>query len=477
MSFHAADLWHTLPELWLLGMAAAILLLDLFVLRHRGEIAYGLAQATLIGALALIGVSAAEGPARVLSDSYVNDALATLLKVAVCVLSLGVFIYARDYLRERGLLKAEFYVLGLFSVLGMMVMISAASLLTLYLGLELSSLSLYALVALDRDSGRASEAAMKYFVLGALASGMLLYGMSLLYGSTGSLSLDAIAAAIGTGLVDHPPLLLGLAFVVVGLAFKLSAAPFHMWAPDVYHGAPTAVTGFIATAPKVAAVAIMLRLLGEGLADLHGTWRDMLVLLTVLSLVIGNIVAIAQTNIKRMLAYSTISHAGFLLIGILAGNAQGYAAALFYVVTYAAMALGAFGVIILLSRNGFEAERLDDFKGLNERSPWFAFVMLLLMFSMTGVPPTVGFYAKLAVLKAAVETDAVWLAVVAVMFSLVGAFYYLRMIKLMYFDKPEDSTPIRAAWDMSTVLSANGIAVLAFGLFPGGLMAWCLAAL
>ena len=410
----------------------------------------------------------------VLGGSFVHDPMAALLKTSVFLVTIGAFVYARGYQTGKGSLRGEFYVLGLFAVLGMMVMISAHSLLTIYLGLELLSLSLYAMVAFDRNSSPASEAAMKYFVLGALASGMLLYGMSMLYGATGSLDLAEIAAAINTMDKSSIILIFALCFIVVGLAFKFGAVPFHMWVPDVYHGAPTAVTLFIGSAPKIAAFAMAMRLLVESLGGLVPDWQGMLVILAVLSLALGNVIAIAQTNLKRMLAYSTISHVGFLLLGILSGTQEGYSASMFYAITYALMAIGAFGMIILLSRKGYEADGLDDFKGLNERSPWFAFMMLILMFSMAGVPPTVGFYAKLSVLQAVIHVDMLWLALVAVAFSVIGAFYYIRMVKLMYFDPPGSEQPLVINTDLQIAMSVNGLAVLLLGLFPGGLLALCL---
>jgi NADH-quinone oxidoreductase subunit N len=334
------------------------------------------------------------------------------------------------------------------------------------------------MVALQRDSINASEAAMKYFVLGALASGMLLYGMSLLYGISASLDIGEISKATGSLQKEQQIVAgLGLVLVIVGMAFKLGAVPFHMWIPDVYHGAPTAVTLYIGTAPKIAAFAMVMRLLVEGLGDLHQQWQEILIIMAVLSMGVGNIIAIAQSNIKRMLAYSTISHVGFLLLGILAGTAEGYSSAMFYAIVYSLMSLGGFGMILLLSRSGFESDRLEDFKGLNERSPWFAFMMLILMFSMAGVPPTLGFYAKLAVLQSVVGVGFTWLAAVAVIFSIIGAFYYLRIIKLMYFDRAEDTTPIQSSADMRLILSANSLGILALGLFPGNLLALCVTAL
>ncbi|MFN2310169.1 MAG: NADH-quinone oxidoreductase subunit NuoN, partial [Gammaproteobacteria bacterium] len=412
----------------------------------------------------------------VLNGTFVADPMATLLKSFIYVVTFGAFVYARDYLRVRDLFKGEYYVLGLFGMLGMMVMVSAHSLLTIYLGLELLSLSLYALVAFSRDDARATEAAMKYFVLGALASGMLLYGMSMVYGLTGSLDIAEIGAAIAERGLQDIVLIFALVFIILGLAFKLGAVPFHMWLPDVYQGAPTAVTLYLGSAPKIAAFAMTLRLLAEALGGLQADWGGMLAILAVLSLALGNVVAIAQTNLKRMLAYSTISHVGFLLLGLLAGTSDGYAAAMFYTVTYAIMALGGFGMIVLLSRAGFEAEELDDFKGLNERNPWFAGMMLLLMFSMAGVPPTVGFYAKLVVLEAVINVEMVWLALVAVFFSIIGVFYYLRVVKLMYFDPPTDTVPLAAPADLQVTLSINALAVLVLGIFPGGLLSLCLAA-
>jgi NADH-quinone oxidoreductase subunit N len=413
------------------------------------------------------------------SGTFVLDPLASLLKAFVLAVVAAVFVYARPYLRDRDIYRGEFFVLGLFGALGMMVMVSAYSFLLIYLGLELLSLSLYALVAFNRDSGEASEAAMKYFVLGAIASGMLLYGMSILYGLAGTLDIMEVSNYLirEAGSVSVP-LIFALSFVVVGLAFKLGAVPFHMWLPDVYQGAPAPVTMYVASAPKIAAFAMIMRLLVEGLGTLQTSWQDMLIVLTVLSLAVGNVIAIAQTNIKRMLAYSTISHVGFLMMGLLAGTPQGYSAAMFYTVVYALMATGAFAMVVVLSGRGVEAERLEDFRGLNDRSPWLAFMMLLLMFSMAGVPPTVGFYAKLAVLQAVVQVEMAWLAVYAVVFSVVGAFYYLRVVKLMYFDKPaEEAGGVSAPTDVNVVLSANGLAMIVLGLFPGGLMALCAAAI
>ena len=363
--------------------------------------------------------------------------------------------------------------LVLFAALGMMVLISARSFLTVYLGLELLSLSLYALVALDRDSLVASEAAMKYFVLGALASGMLLYGMSLIYGATGSLDLATVHEAISDSGRGNVVLILGLVFLVVGVAFKLGAVPFHMWVPDVYEGAPTPVTLFIGSAPKIAAFAMLMRLLVDGLGSLHGDWQQMLIILAVLSMGIGNVIAIAQSNIKRMLAYSTIAHVGFLFLGVIAGNPDGYAASMFYVIVYTLMVVGAFGMVVALGRNGHECDQLEDFRGLNERNPWLAMLMMVLMLSMAGVPPLAGFWAKWSVLRELVAAGQSWLAVVAVLFSVIGLYYYLRVVRLMYFDPPSDAVRARPGADVQVVIGANGLAILALGIYPGGLLALC----
>jgi NADH-quinone oxidoreductase subunit N len=464
------------PELLLLGMVCVILITDLFVSDDNRIVTYALTQAALVGCFLLTYLTAAVEPVTTFSDMFVDDLMADVLKLLVYLGVMVMLVYSRPYIAARGMFRGEFFVLVLFATLGMMVMISASHLLTLYLGLELFSLSLYALVALQRDSAVATEAAMKYFVLGSLASGMLLYGMSMLYGATGTLGIAQVAEIILAGGAREVVLVFALVFIVAGLGFKLGAVPFHMWVPDVYHGAPTAVTLFIGSAPKLAAFAFIMRLLVQGLGaeQLVEEWSQMLVVMAVLSLAIGNVTAIAQTNLKRMLAYSTIGHMGYVLLGILSGDLVGYGASMFYVVVYMLMNLGAFGMILLLSRGGFEAENLDDFKGLNQRSPWHAFLMLLLMFSMAGVPPTVGFYAKLAVLQAVISVGLVWLAVVAVLFSLIGAFYYLRLVKLMYFDTPADTAPIAPRGDVRLLLSANGLAMLLLGILPEPLMALCL---
>ncbi len=476
MQFDTANLIPVLPELFVLGMACLILVVDLFLNKEQRDVTYLMSQATLVAAAVLTLWLGGSDRQVVFDGSFVRDPLSDLLKVFLYLTTFITFLYARGYLQMRDLYHGEYFTLGLFALLGMMVMVSAGGFLSVYLGLELLALSLYALVAFDRDAPKGAEAAMKYFVLGALASGMLLYGISMVYGATGSIQFSAVAQALQQQGMDNTVLVFGLVFVVIGLAFKFGAVPFHMWVPDVYHGAPTAVTLYIGSVPKIAAFAIAMRMLVDGLGQLHGAWQGMLIILSILSMGLGNLIAIAQSNIKRMLAYSTISHVGFILLGILAGTEEGYTAAMFYTLVYALMAVGGFGMLILLSRRGFEAENLDDFKGLNERNPWFAAMMLLLMFSMAGVPPLVGFFAKLVVLQAVVHVGLVWLAVVGVIFSLIGAFYYLRIVKLMYFDKPTDEAPITAGVDTQWMLSINGLAMLLLGVFPAGLLALCAAA-
>ncbi len=482
------------PEIFLLVAACAVLVVDLFISDARRNVTYALTLASLTGAAVICWFFLDNDLVQyAFGGMYVTDPMANLLKL-FATLGVGLMlVYAQGYARDRGIWKGEIFTLTLFVLLGVFVMISANNLLVVYLGLELQALSMYALVALRRDDGRATEAAMKYFVLGALASGFLLYGMSMLYGATGTLDINEMARNIAGGrTVSRAALVLGTVFVVAGLAFKLGVVPFHMWVPDVYHGAPTPVAAFIGSVPKLAAFAITFRLLVEGLLPLAVDWQKMLILLAVASLVIGNLTAIAQTNFKRMLAYSTIAQMGFMLLAMLSGvvggstlsTANAYSAALFYVLTYALTTLGTFGVMLLLAREGFECENIADLKGLNKRSPWYAFVMLLMMFSLAGIPPTVGFYAKLVVLQAllgnGLTTGMVWLAVVAVVFSLIGAYYYIRIVKTMYFDEPsaEDmAAPIVAAQDMRVALSFNGAMVLVLGIVPQYLLALCTSAM
>ncbi|MGE5769990.1 MAG: NADH-quinone oxidoreductase subunit NuoN [Betaproteobacteria bacterium] len=483
-NFVVPDLLPAAPEIFLAVMALLILMVDLVVKDSRRNVTFVLAQLSLIGCMVIQVATGTPDVAYTFSNTFVDDMMADVLKLFLYITVIVVLFYSRGYVNDReSMNKGEYYVLALFATLGMMVMISANNFVTIYLGLELLSLSLYAMVAMNRDSVASTEAAMKYFVLGALASGMLLYGMSMIYGATGTLEITGIAERLYGGGVNKTLLVFGLVFLVAGLAFKLGVVPFHMWIPDVYHGAPTSVTLFIGSAPKLAAFAIVMRLLVGGLITLAQDWQQMLTVLAVLSMAIGNLAAIAQTNLKRMLAYSAISHMGFMLLGIITGivnvdgrlglNPFAYSASMFYVIAYVMMTVGAFGMILMMAKAGFEAEELDDYKGLNKRNPWFAFVMLMLMFSMAGIPFFVGFFAKFSVLQSVVTAGYIWLAVVAVIFSLIGAFYYLRVVKLMYFDAPADDAPIVAGTDMRLLISLNGLAIAAFGLFPNTLMAIC----
>ena len=485
-NFVVPDLLPAAPELFLAFMALVILLVDLTVKDSRRTLTFALAQLTLLGCAALQLFTSTGDVVYTFSNMFVDDLMADLLKLFLYMTVIVVLFYSRAYVLDRDVMnKGEYYVLALFATLGMMVMISANHFVTIYLGLELLSLSLYAMVAMNRDSVASTEAAMKYFVLGALASGLLLYGMSMIYGATGTLEITGIAERLYGGGVNKGVLAFGLVFLVSGLAFKLGVVPFHMWIPDVYHGAPTSVTLFIGSAPKLAAFAIVMRLLVNGLITMAQDWQAMLVILSVLSMAIGNLAAIAQTNLKRMLAYSAISHMGFMLLGIVTGVVGGdaryalnaYSSAMFYVLAYVVMTTGTFGMILLMARAGFEAEDLDDYKGLNKRSPWFAGIMLMMMFSMAGIPFFVGFFAKFSVLQAVVAAGYMWLAIVAVLFSLIGAFYYLRVVKLMYFDPPADTSPLTAGMDMRILISANGLAVALLGIFPQMLMSLCAYAL
>ncbi len=470
MSDILPDLISALPEIFVLCMAMFILLLDLFLKPGNRVLIYIFAQLTLVGAAAITVITHTPAVSYAFTGMFVDDPMSDVLKVMTYIGTAIMFVYTRHYLTLRNMFRGEYYALVLFAMVGMMIMISGQNFLTLYMGLELLSLCLYSLVALDRDNPRATEAAMKYFVLGALASGMLLYGMSMMYGATGSLDIAQVGESLSQGAPTYSMLILGLVFIVSGLAFKLGAVPFQMWVPDVYHGAPTAMTMLIGSVPKLAAFAMVIRLLVQGLYVLAVDWQGMLVIMAVLSIVIGNVTAIAQTNLKRMLAYSTISHIGFLLFGIMSASLNGFASAMFYVSAYVLMTLAGFGMILLLSRQGFEAENLDDLKGLNQRSPWNAFLMMIVMFSMAGVPPTLGFYAKFTVLQAALEAGFVGLVVFAVLMAAVGAFYYLRVVKLMYFDEPQDTNTIDAPTGMRVMLSINALGLLALGLMPQVLM-------
>ena len=481
------DFAAILPEVILLAGGCVLLLADLFLGAARRGVSYGLGL-LVIAAAAWVewGQISAGHVVFAFDGMYVIDPMAATLKFFACVAAVLVLVYAQAYSRDRGMWRGEFFALSILALLGVHAMISASNLLVVYLGLELQALSLYGLVALRRDEAAATEAAMKYFVLGALASGFLLYGMSMLYGATGTLDINGVARHIASGQVtSHGALVLGAVFLVAGIGFKMGAAPFHMWVPDVYQGAPTPVALLIGSAPKLAAFAITFRLLVEGMPQVAVDWQKMLAFLAVASIVVGNVTAVAQTNLKRMLGFSTVAQMGFLLLALLSGvvgprvelTAQAYGAGMFYVITYSLATAGAFGIILLLAREGFEAEQISDLRGLAKRSPWYAFVMSVVMFSLAGVPPTVGFTAKLVVLQALISDGAtagsIWLAVVAVAFSLVGAFYYIRVVRTMWFDPVEDRSPIVAGGAMQLALGANGLAMLVLGVLPQGLLALC----
>lgn len=468
------DILIMLPEFFLVAAACVILVADAFMKPAERPFLHWISIAVLVVTIYLVVRGQPSGSVTAFNGMFIRDGVAEILKVFALLSTILVFIYARPYLVDRKLFVGEFYTLMIFAIIGVMLLVSAGNLIMIYLGLELLTLSSYALVALNRDSKLSSEAAIKYFVLGALASGMLLYGMSMVYGATGTLDLAHLHAAIPQSTMPHL-LVFGLIFMIIGIAFKLGAAPFHMWIPDVYQGSPTAVTVFIGSAPKLAAFGMAFRLLESGMGDLSQHWQMMLAVLAVLSLAIGNLVAIVQTNLKRLLAYSTISHMGYLLLGLVNAGPEGYAAAMFYAISYALMSTAAFGVILALSRAGFECEEIDDFKGLNQRSPWMAFLMMLSLFSLAGVPPLFGFFAKLLVLQAAIHAGMMWLAIVGAVFAIIGLYYYLHVVKVMYFDKPVAGTEVRLQPDFTlrVALSLNALALLALGLYWGPLLDWC----
>jgi len=463
-----------LPEIFLLGMTCLILLVDLFVRQKASLLTYSLTQLTLV-VTGLMVLWLFDLPETIIfSHSFIWDPIAGMLKLFILIAGLFAFVYARSYIRERNIPQGEYYVLGLFSLLGMLVLVSSYNFLTVFLGLELTSLPLYAMVAIQRDSAEATEAAMKYFIMGALASAMLLYGMSMIYGATHSLELAQISSAIAaTATQNQLILIFGLVFILAGLAFKLGAAPFHMWVPDVYQGAPTSVTLFVSSAPKIAAFGMAIRLLVDGVPDLVGQWQEVLMVMAIASIAVGNIVAIVQSNLKRMLAYSAIAQIGYMSLGILAATPVGYAAAMFYMISYALMSMGGFAILLLLSKKGIEIEQISDLRGLNARSPWLAFMMMLVMFSMAGIPPLVGFFAKLGVLQALILVHKVWLATLALLFAIIGAYYYISVVKVMYFEEPKELAPIVAAPDMRLAISINGLILLALGMFPSELIQMC----
>jgi len=467
----AADLMPLLPELLLVGGAFVLLMLDLFLGESRRIVTHLLAIGLLL-ATAWLAAAGIGGHGTVLGGMFVRDDMADVLKAGACLLTALALVYAWPFLRQRGLYQGEVAVLMLFAVAGMMLLISAGNLVMVYLGLEMLALCSYALVAIDRDSPVASEAAIKYFVLGSLSSGLLLYGLSLLYGATGTLDLAVLRSAIAAS-PETTLLLTGTVFAVAGIAFKFGAAPFHMWVPDTYQGAPTPITLFIGSAPELASFALAFRLLEGGVGPLDDRWRLLIAGLAVASLVVGNLIALVQANLKRMLAYSAVSHIGFVFLGFAGGSATGYASAMFYVISYAIMSAAAFGAIVVLSNQGFEADRIDDFKGLNARSPWLAALVLCIMFSLAGIPPFLGFWAKLAVLRAAIEGGMLWLAIVGIVAAVVGAFYYLRVVKVMYFDEPVGELVPRNDRPLQVAFGINALALLVLGIFWNPLMAWC----
>lgn len=466
-----------LPEIILLVTACTALLGDLFFKGYCKNITFTLASIGL-GLCALASfVLMGNYKSVIFSGLFINDDVAQLMKLFIYLTVFLTFLYSRHYIEERQMPSGDYYVLGLFSTLGMMVLVSAHSLLTVYLGLELLSLPLYAMTAIQRSNDKASEAAMKYFVMGAIASGMILYGFSLLYGATGKLNLLDIANAVGANWQDQQDLLaFAIVFIMVGIGFKLAVMPFHMWAPDVYEGAPTSVTLFLSAAPKIAALAMTFRLLTLGLADIAFQWQQLILIMALLSTGLGNLLAIVQTKIKRLLAYSAISHMGYALFGILAATEAGYAASLYYVLVYALMTCAAFGLIVLLSNHGLEIENINDLKGLNKRNPWLAFMMLIIMFSMAGIPPTVGFFTKLFVLKALVDVHMTWIAVLGLLFAVIGAYYYIRIIKVMYFDENETIIPLSLPPTTTIIFSLNCLSLLYFGIFPTALITACVNA-
>ncbi len=475
--FETPDLSLLGVEIYMLIMACVVLVADLFVKDKEHKLTYYLTQLTLVGGFAYtlhLGMSYSE-PQIAYAGSYILDGMATILKLAIFIAAFIVMVYSRPYINERKILRGEYYLLSLFATIGALVLVSAHSLLTIYLGLELMTLSTYAMVASHRDSSNASEAAMKYFVMGAVASAFMLYGMSLVYGASGTIEVSKVADAM----VDNTSVLfgMGLVFMVCGLAFKLGAVPFHMWIPDVYQGAPTPVTAYLSCVPKIATFAMVMRILVEAMPSLADNWMIMLIILSVLSMGIGNITAIVQSNIKRLLAYSAIGHIGYFLLGMIAGTPDGYSASMFYIIVYSLMSLAGFGVIIFMSRAGFECDSLDDFKGLWQRSPWYAFMMLMTIMSMAGVPPFIGFWPKLEVIMAVINADKglVWLAVLAMVFSIIGAFIYLRIAKVMFFDNAEGDLPLRTDLGTRITLSLNGLSMLLLGLFPSLILNYCIA--
>ncbi len=468
-TFDTSTLWAALPEIFLLSAIVVVLLLDLFLTKPFKQVTYYLTQLSLLITAILAFNLIGEPKIIIFSGSFILDNMASIFKVFMAGSTMVALVYTRHYLTEHKLFRGEYFVLVMLSMLGMMVMVSGYSLLTLYLGLEILSLSLYTLIAIARERAGAIEAALKYFVLGAIASGLLLYGMSMIYGISGSINITDIATfAANSTLASREMLILnfGLVFLVIGIAFKLGAVPFHMWVPDVYQGAPTSVTMFLSTVPKIAAVAMLVRILVDGMGAMHAYWSDLFMVLALLSIALGSVVALMQTNIKRMLAYSTISHIGFILLGFVTGVVEGYGAAVFYVLVYILMSMAAFGMIILLNKQGFEADKISDFKGFSKHSPWFALMMLAIMLSMAGVPPFIGFYAKLFILQQVISAGFITIAVIAVVFAVISSYYYLQVVKSMYFEDSDNEITITAPMDMKLILSINAVLILVVGLFP-----------
>jgi NADH-quinone oxidoreductase subunit N len=474
MTSNIPSFFPAIPEIFLLVMICTILLVDLFVKQKEKMLTYNLSQFALVGTIILTLPLLTISKTTLFNGSFIADKISGILELVILGISILVFVYSRDYVRDRNFAQGEYYILSLFSILGMLILVSSYSFLTLYLGLELTSLPLYALVALRRHDEQGAEAAMKFFVMGALASAMLLYGLSMIYGATHSLNITPIASAIAsTPITQQLILIFGLVFVIAGIAFKLGAAPFHMWVPDVYQGAPTSVTLFVGTAPKVAALGMTIRLLIDAMPHLVLQWENVFIVIAVLSIAIGNLVAIVQTNIKRMLSYSAIAHIGYMSLGLVAATAVGYASAMFYMISYAIMSAGAFGMLTLLSKAGVEVEHVADLRGLNTRNPWLAFMMLLVMFSMAGIPPLVGFFAKLGVLEALISVHRVWLATLALIFAIIGAYYYLNVVKVMYFEEPLDHYPVVNRKGITAAITVNGLLILSLGMFPSVLINAC----
>jgi len=471
MNFVIPAFAPAIPEMVLLAMASFILVADTFWSKRYEFATYYATQITLVVVAYFILTSFTVDTVTTFNESFVRDSMADILKLFILLISLGIFLFSKEYLLQHKFFTGEYFILGLFGVLGMLVMVSGNNFITLYLGLEIAALSMYAMIALRKDCPNALESGMKYFVLGALATGLLLYGFSMIYGATGSITFPEMAQIIESGKADPVVLSFGVVFVVIGLAFKLGAVPFHMWAPDVYQGAPTAVTLYLGTIPKLAAFAIVYRLLVEGMPGMVHDWQTLVIILSVLSMVVGSIVAVVQDNLKRLLAYSGIGHVGFVLLGFIAANPDGYSSAMFYAIVYAITGVAGFGMIIALSRTGNEFDKVSDFIGLNARNPWLAFMMLLIMFSMAGIPPFIGFWAKILVIEEVMKAGFVWIAIVAVIMAVISAFYYLRVIKAMYFDKTEDTSPLEPiSSELNWAVSFVAIALLVLGLMPSSLI-------